>query len=45
MKKNLTLDIRWDYNEGINRWVFIFLIKMNIAAVSRGSRAPMWVCA
>ena len=33
----MTVDYRWDCDEGINRWVIIFCIKMNIPAVSRGS--------
>ena len=44
IKKHHTVDFRWDCNEGIDRWVFIFSIKMNIQAVSRRSREPMWVC-
>ena len=44
-KKHLTVDYRWDFNEGINRWVFIFCTKMKIPAVSRGSGEQMWVCA
>ena len=40
--KHLTVEFRWDCNEGINRWVFIFCIIMNIPAVNRGPDAPMW---
>ena len=45
IKKHLTVDFRWDCNEGINRWVLIVCIKMNIPTVIRGSGAPMLVCA
>ena len=41
IKKHLTVDFGLDFNEGINRWVFIFYIKMNIPAVSRVSGARM----
>ena len=44
IKKHLIVDFRLDCNEGINRWVFIFGIKMKIPAVSRGSGAPMCIC-
>ena len=45
IKKHLTVDFIWDCNEGVNRCVFIFCIKMNISAVSRGCWAPISVCA
>ena len=45
VKKNITGDLRWDCNEGMNRRVFIFCIKMKIPAVSSGSGPPMLVCA
>ena len=44
IKKHLTVDFRWNCNEGINRLVFIFCIKMKIPAVGRGSGAPTLVC-
>ena len=40
IKRHVTMDLTWDCNEGMNKWVFIFSIKMNIPAV----RAPMWAC-
>ena len=56
IRKPLTVDFRWDCNEGVNRWVFVFayfLHQMNIPAVSRVTghqcgivpRAQMWDCA
>ena len=43
--KHFTVDLRWDCNKGVSRWVFIFSIKMNMPDVSRGSGPPMCVCA
>ena len=47
VKKHLTVDCRLVCNDGVKRCVFIFIysIKINIPAVSRGSGALTCACA